>query len=185
MTILRFSAVTLILLTVVTGAAIAQKTASKRAPARPTTSKTTAPRSSSTLPPLDVRAARVKVANQYSNVDQFVAKLGPIAQSIEALDNESRSRKVSQASLDLNKATKEKLLTAIKNMRIGIDALETEFETKPALKVYLIKIQGISELAAQSENLAFTGKFVASRDPWRTILQKLNDTLTAMPNAEL
>jgi hypothetical protein len=184
MTKLQFSVIALILTTIFAGAAAAQKTASKRPPARQTTAKTTAPKTS-TLPPLEVRAARVKVANQYSNVDQFVARLGPIAQSIEALDNESRTRKVSQSSLDLNKATKEKLLAAIKNMRIGIDALETEFETKPALKIYLSRIQGISELAAQSENLAFTGKFVASRDPWRTILQKLNDTLTAMPNAEL
>src|SRR3954453_2308555 len=85
-------------------------------------------KNTSTLPPLEVRAARVKVSNQYSNVDQFVQRIGPITQSIEALDAESRTRKVSQSSLDLNKATKEKLLTAIKNMRVGIDALETEFE---------------------------------------------------------
>jgi hypothetical protein len=111
--------------------------------------------------------------------------MGPIVQSIEALDNEARTRKISQTSADLNVATKQKLLTAIKNMRAGIDALETEFETKPALRIYLIRIRGISDLAAQSENLAFSGKFVSSRDPWRTIAQKLNDTLTAMPTAEL
>ena len=160
--------------------AFGQKTGTKRPPA-----KTTAAKNTSTLPPLDVRAARVKVSNQYSNVDQFITRMGPIAQSIEALDAESRTRKVAQSSLDLNKATKDKLLTAIKNMRAGIDSLETEFESKPSLKVYLTRIQGISDLAAQSENLAFTGKFVASGAPWRTILQKLNDTLTVMPNAEL
>ena len=171
----------LIIAAILAGAAFGQKTASKKRPP----AKTTPARNTSTLPPLEVRAARVKVSNQYSNVDQFVQRIGPITQSIEALDAESRTRKVSQSSLDLNKATKEKLLTAIKNMRVGIDALETEFETKPALKIYLTRIQGIGELAAQSENLAFTGKFVAAGTPWRTILQKLNDTLTAMPNAEL
>jgi len=142
-------------------------------------------KNTSTMPPLEVRAARVKVSNQFSNVDQFVTIMGPIAQSIEALDNESRTKKVSQTSLDLNKSSKEKLLTAIKNMRAGIDSLETEFETKPALKMYLVRIQGISDLAAQSENLAFTGKFVAASEPWKQIRQKLNDTLTAMPNVEL
>lgn len=111
--------------------------------------------------------------------------MGPIASSIEALDNEARSRKIAKASADANETNKQKLLTAIKNMRAGIDALETEFETKPALKTYLPRIQGISELAAQSETLAFTGKYVSARDPWKTILQKLNDTLTAMPNVEL
>ena len=162
------------------GAVAAQKKTSQR-----TTTKSTASKASSTMPPLDVRAARVKVSNQASNVEQFINIMQPITQSIEALDNEARSRKIAKTSADANETNKQKLMTAIKNMRAGIDALETEFETKPALKVYLVKIQGISELAAQSETLAFTGKYVSSRDPWKTILQKLNDTLAAMPTAEL
>ena len=164
-----------------TGAAAAQK----KTPPRTTTAKTTSGKNTSTLPPLDVRAARVKVSNQASNVQQFVNVMGPIAQSIEALDNEAKTRKIAPASAQANETNKQKLMTAIKNMRAGIDTLETEFKTKPALKMYLVKIQGISDLAAQSENLAFSGKYVSSRDPWRTILQKLNDTLAAMPDAEL
>jgi hypothetical protein len=173
--------ISILLLTVSFGvSAYGQKTRSKRPAPKPTPVKNIA-----TLPPLDVRAARVKVSNQVSNVGRFINIMGPIAQSIEALDNEARSRKVSKTSLDTNEQNKQKLLAAIRNMRAGIDALETEFETKPVLKVYLIKLNGVSELAAQSENLAFTGKYVASRDPWRTILQKLTDTMNAMPNAEL
>jgi len=168
----------LIFTTLFAGAAAAQKSK----PKRPTTTTT---KTVSKLPPLDVRAARVKVSNQYSNVNQFINVMGPIAESIEALDNEARTKKLAQTSMDLNASNKQKLLTAIKNMRAGIDALETEFETKPALKLYLAKIQGVADLAAQSESLAFTGKYVASREPWRMIALKLNDTLTAMPNAEL
>ncbi len=167
----------LIFTTLLAGAAAAQKSKSKRS--------TTTPKTVSKVPPLDVRAARLKVSNQYSNVNQFINVMGPIAESIEALDKEASTKKLAQTSLDLNASNKQKLLTAIKNMRAGIDALETEFETKPALKVYLAKLQGISDLAAQSENLAFTGKWVQSREPWRMIALKLNDTLTAMPNAEL
>ena len=159
--------------------------AQKKTTGRPTTAKTNAPKTTSTLPPLDVRAARVKVSNQASNVEQFVNVMGPIAQSIEALDNEAKTRKIAPASAQANDTNKQKLMTAIKNMRTGIDTLETEFQTKPALKIYLAKIQGISQLAAQSEQLATTGKFVSARDPWKTILQKLNDTLAAMPTAEL
>jgi hypothetical protein len=159
--------------------------AQKRTPSRTPSTRTTPAKNTSTLPPLDVRAARVKVSNQESNVAQFVSIMGPITQSIEALDNESKTRKISPASADANASNKQKLLTAIKNMRAGIDSLETEFQTKPALKLYLPRIQGISDLAAQSENMAVSGKYVSSRDPWKTILQKLNDTLAAMPNAEL
>src|SRR3982751_1510984 len=179
----RLRAITsvLVFVAIFAGASFAQKKTS----ARTTTAKSTGPKTTSTLPPLDVRAARVKVSNQASNVAQFINIMAPIAQSIEALDSEARTRKVAQSSADANQTNKQKLLTAIKNMRAGIDALETEFETKPALKVYLVKIQGISDLAAQSENLAFTGKFVAASEPWKQIRQKLNDTLTAMPNVEL
>jgi hypothetical protein len=142
-------------------------------------------KSTSTLPPLDVRAARVKVDNQLTNVSLFVKRLGPIAQAIEALDAESKTKKVRKESLDKNAADKQSVITAIRNLREGMVKLETEFRTKPALKKYLPTIQGISDLAGQSETSAIAGKFVAANDPLRTIQQKLNDTLSAMPNAEL
>jgi hypothetical protein len=63
--------------------------------------------------------------------------------------------------------------------------LESEFKVKPDLRKYLPMIQGISDLAGQSEASAIAGKFVAANAPLKTVQQKLNDTLTAMPNAEL
>ena len=180
MRILRSFTAVLVFATLLAAAAHAQKTASKRPVKRPGILKTTA-----TLPPLNVRAARVKVSNQLSNVNQFVDMLGPIAQNIEALDNDARTKRIAKQSIDLNEANKQKVILAIRNLRAGLVTLETEFRAKMELKVYLNRIQGISDLAAQSEDLALAGKFVASRDPLRTIAQKLNDTLTAMPTAEL
>jgi hypothetical protein len=165
------------------GFASAQKrTTTKRPVARPTPTQT-----ARTLPPLDVRAARVKVDNQYFNVNKFIAFMdkNQVGQNIEAIENESRTRKVSKQSLDANQANKQAVLTTIKSLKIGLTALETEFKTKPILKMYLTRIQGISDIAAQSENLALAGKFVASVDSLRTIAQKLDDTLKAMPSAEL
>ena len=147
-----------------------------------TTTRTT---NTSTLPPLEVRAARVKVSNQLSNVDLFISKLGPIAQNIEDLDNQARTRKISKTSIDTNEANKKKVIDAIRGLRDGIVKLETEFRTKNDLKKYLTTIQGISDLAAQSQDAAFAGKFVASQDPLKSISRKLTNTLAAMPNAEL
>src|SRR6187549_2970539 len=138
-----------------------------------------------TLPPLDVRAARVKVDNQLANVKAFVARLGPVAQAIEALDVEVKAKKVNQQSIDKNTADKQTVITAIRNLREGMVALESEFRVKPALKKYLPMLQGISDLAGQSETSAIAGKFVAANTPLRTVQQKLTDTLTAMPKAEL
>lgn len=139
----------------------------------------------STLPPLDVRAARVKVDNQLANVSAFVSRLGPVAQAIETLDAEAKTKNVNQQSLDKNAADKQKVITAIRGLREGMVKLESEFRVKPALKKYLPMLQGISDLAAQSETSAIAGKFVAANAPLRTVQQKLTDTLAAMPAAEL
>jgi hypothetical protein len=151
---------------------------------KPIKAKSTANKAS-TLPPLDVRAARVKVENQLTNIKLFVTQLGPVAQAIEDLDTESRTKKVNQQVLDKNAANKQTLIKAIRNLREGMGKLESEFRIKPALKKYLPMIQGISDLTGQSETSAIAGKFVAANAPLRTVQQKLTDTLAAMPNAEL
>jgi hypothetical protein len=137
------------------------------------------------LPPLDVRAARVKVSNQLANITQFVSQLGPIAQAIEDFDAEAATRRVNKQSVDRNTANKQKVVIAIRGLREGMIKLESEFRVKPALKKYLTTIQGISNLAGEAEDSAVAGKFVAANTPLRTIQQKLNDTLSAMPTAEL
>jgi len=151
---------------------------------KPVKRKTTAAKPAQ-IPPLDVRAARVTVSNQLANVTKFTRILGPVAQAIEALDEEARTKRVKKESLDKNAADKQSVITSIRNLREGLVKLESEFRVKPALKKYLVTIQGISDLAGQAEASAVAGKFVAANAPLRTIEQKLNDTLTAMPTAEL
>ena len=65
-----------------------KKTTSKRTKASSTKSTAAA------LPPLDVRAARVKVENQQVNITEFLKRLGPVAQAIEALDAEAATTKL-------------------------------------------------------------------------------------------
>jgi hypothetical protein len=163
------------------GMAAAQRTRPRPTPTpRRTTTATT-----SKLPPLDGRAARVKVSNQLFNVDAFVRTLLPIAQNIEDMDREIMTRKVKKELIDLNQANKKKVLTAISSLRDTLTALEGEFRSKPALSRYLINIQGITTLATQAENSAIASKFVAAVDPLRQVSTKLNSTLAAMPDAEL
>jgi hypothetical protein len=109
----------------------------------------------------------------------------PIAQNIEALDDQARAQKISKTSADTNAANKQKLMTAIRTLRGAIESLENDFRVKPDLKPYLVNIQGISSLAMQSETAASAGRFAASVDPLKTIAKKLGDTLNAMPDSEL
>ncbi|MEO8650237.1 MAG: hypothetical protein ABI539_13810 [Acidobacteriota bacterium] len=125
--------------------------------------------------------AKTKVSNQRSNVSQFVDVLGPIAQGIENIDAEAKTKRLSRETLAKNDDNKKKVVAAIRNLRTGIVNLETEFRTKPDLRRFLVNIQGVSDLCASAEDSALAGKFVAAKDPLRTISRKLTDTLAMMP----
>lgn len=148
---------------------------------RKTTRKTTPPASKTIVPPLDVRAGREKVDTQLSNVNDFVNKLGTIAQGLEVADSDAKAGNLKPATVAKIEAKKKEIVDAIRNIKVGLGNLESDFRTKPDLKKYLPTIQGITDLAGQSEDSAIAGKFVAAKEPLRSIAQKLTDTLAVMP----
>jgi len=119
-----------------------------------------------------------KVSNQITNVTKFLYLLGGIAKGIEDIDKDKRANK---QALDANAENKKNVQQTIRNLRAGLAALETEFQTKPQLKPYLAAIQGISDLAGQSETLANTNRFADAGRPLVTVVGKLADTLAEMP----
>ena len=149
-----------------------------------TTKKTSAPKTttpSKTIPPLDVRAGREKVDVQLSNVNGFVTKLGTIAQGLEIADKDAQAGNLKPETKAKIDAKKKEIVEAINNIGVGLRNLESEFRTKTALAKYLPSLQGISDLAAQAEDAAVAGRFVAAKDPLRSIAGKLTDTLGVMP----
>ncbi len=171
----KFAATGLMVLAVFAGTAAAQKKPTKKpAPKKP-------PVTARIVPPLEVRVARGKVDVQLVNVNRFVDVMGPIAQSIETLDEAAKAKPLPKATSDKNEANKQRVIEAIRNLKAGLSVLESEFRTKPVLQKYLSQIEGITDLAAQAEDTAIAGKFVAAKEPLRDVSKKLTDTLTAMP----
>lgn len=125
-----------------------------------------------------VQSDAQKVSNQVMNVTKFIYLLGGIAKGIEDLDND---KKANRAALDRNAANKKAFIQTIRNLRAGLAALEVEFRTKPLLRKYLLKIEGIADLSAQAEDLALAGRFSESGRPLVSVVEKLADTLVAMP----
>lgn len=175
MRIARISTIFSILLLSLAIPAAAQRTRrpAPRATPRPAPTK-------SAINPV-VAAAKQQVANQLSNVNMFVDKMGPIAIAIEDIDKNARTQRFNKKTIDDNEVNKKKLVTAIRGMRAGLVTLETDFRTKPQLTRYLPQIQGISDLCARSEDSAMAGRFVASKDPLRQVAQKLSDTMAVLP----
>jgi hypothetical protein len=146
-----------------------------------TTRKTSSKTRTATISPLDVRTAREKVSIQNDNVNFWINKLGPIAEALELLDASYAKKKPSATSLAAHENHKKEFVATIRNLRDDLAMVETEFRTKSALRKYLPNIQGVTDLAAQSEDLAIAGKFVGSKAPLRQVAQKLMDTLAVMP----
>lgn len=179
MTFIRFAAVTIAVISLFAATAAAQKRTTTKRKYPPTPKVVTT--NNSTTPASDISKAKETVNNQIKNITKFVDVLGPIAQSIESIDQDAKTKKVKKETLDSNAANKQKVIQAIKNLRAGLESLETDFTNKPALRKFLPKIQGISPLGVQSETLAKSNRFSESRKPLLSIVEKLTDTLAAMP----
>ena len=174
MTTIRLYSVILIATALFAASAGAQTRKAKKPAAKPATPSTFKVN-------LEVSQAKEKVSNQVANVQVFTDKLGPIASSIETIDAGAGNRRSSKTVIDQNNANKEKVRQAIKNLRAGLVTLETDFRSNPNLRRFLPKLEGITQLSAESEDLAYAGKFTDSRRPLLTVLQKLADTLAIMP----
>jgi hypothetical protein len=129
----------------------------------------------------EIKAGAEKVGIQIKNVTRFIYLLGSIAQGIEAVENDIKARKASNATVELNTKNKQSLITTLRNLRAGLAALETEFRASPALRTYLIHLQGITDVSGAAEDQAAAGQFVQSGKTLLQVVERLSDTLVAMP----
>jgi hypothetical protein len=117
-----------------------------------------------------------RVANQIKNLTTFLYLLGGVARSIESLDAAAKSGSPSP-TIEKNKA---QLRQSFTDFRIGLDALEVHFRSKPELQGYYTKLVGSASGAADAEAQAAAGRF---NDAGRTLIGvvgRLTDVLVVM-----
>ena len=130
----------------------------------------------------DERVAKQTASNQLANLSGYLQKFTPMVQPLNDLATADKAGKLSKkASTDYNNARK-KLLLQLSDFGVGLTNLENDFKTKPALTKYLLKIQGISDLSSTAEDSASAGRYDAVREALKGIVQRLNDTVAAMPS---
>ncbi|MDQ6786458.1 MAG: hypothetical protein M3033_06520 [Acidobacteriota bacterium] len=145
----------------------------------PTVKRTTT--QAPTSPSLEIKSSAEKVSTQIKNLSRFIYGFGNVAQVIEDLDKDIAAGRASRNAPDLNAKNKRAVLTTIRDFRAGLAALEVEFRTKPALKNYLFQINGITDIAGNAEDQATAGQFIQSGKTLLLVIEKLSDTLVAMP----
>jgi hypothetical protein len=153
----------------------------RKTPARKTTSKATTTNVSTAPNVLEIKDGAQKVSIQIKNVTKFIYVLGGVARVIEDLDKEIRAGKASRSANDLNARNKQDVVLTIRKLREGLAALEVEFRTKPALRNYLTNIQGISDMSGVAEDQAVGGQFTEAGRTLLAVVEKLSDTLAALP----
>lgn len=153
----------------------AQKRRRSTRSAKPAATET-APTSS-----FEVKDGAKKVSIQIKNLTKFLYVLGGVAKGIEDIDKEAKARKVSRDILDKNAQFKQDVLQSMRNLRAGLAALEVEFRTKNGLKPYLFQIQGITDMSGAAEDQANAGRFSESGKTLLVVVEKLADTLAALP----
>lgn len=146
-----------------------------------TTKKTTTTTSVATTNALESKEVAQKVSIQLKNTTTFLYKLGSVASAIEALDADAKARKLSPAQQTKFNEQKQAVIQSIRNLKAGLAELEVQFRTKPSVKNYIFQIQGVTDLVTQSEDLATAGRFGDSGRVLIQVVEKLADTLTAMP----
>ena len=129
----------------------------------------------------EIKEGAEKVSTQIKNLTRFIYGFGSVAQNIEDLDKDIQSGRASRNAPALNQKNKQAVLSNIRDFRAGLAALEVEFRTKPSLKNYLFQIGGITDIAGNAEDQAASGQFVESGKTLVSIVEKLADTLAAMP----
>lgn len=129
----------------------------------------------------DLKKGAKDVGIQVKNVTKFVFVLGGVATGIEEIDKEVKAGKASREVADKNQQFKANVLRSIRALRAGLVKLEVDFRTKPALKKYLIHIQGLTQQSNRVEDLAMVGQFRGAGQELLLVIETLTDTLVAMP----
>lgn len=150
---------------------------------RRTRTKTTKPAATTPAPTsnAEIRSGADKVSTQIKNVSKFIFVLGGVAKGIEDIDKQIKTGRVSREITDKNAQFKQDVLQSIRNLRAGLVALEIDFRTTPALKNYLFQIQGISDMTGRAEDQATAGQLTESGKTLLFVIEKLSDTLAALP----
>jgi hypothetical protein len=171
---LTFLSLTVLLIFAASADAQRKKTTRKTTPTKTTTTTTT-------TNALEIKQNADKVSIQIKNVTKFLYVLGGAANGLEIADKEAKAGKLSREAVDKNNQYKQNFIASIRNLKAGLADLEIQFRTKPSIKLYLVQIQGVTDLATQSEDLAAAGRFTDSGKPFLMVIEKLADTLAAMP----
>jgi hypothetical protein len=125
----------------------------------------------------ELKIGREKIAAQMKILTQFLYLYAGISKGIETVDQTARARDASSVTVEANERNKAKVKESIRNIRAGLDRLESDFRFSPTLKSYYAYITGVSRAGADAENQAGANRF---DEAGRSLLKAVNQLTDAL-----
>ena len=133
-----------------------------------------------------LRAAEVqkegatRVADQIKILTKFIYLLGGVAKGLESVDDAARRNQATPTAVEQANKSKLVVRNSIRNVRDGLDQLETHVRTTPELQRYYIKLAGVAAGAATAEEQAAANQFDRAGRTLLDVVGRLTDVLQDM-----
>ena len=130
----------------------------------------------------EIRAGRQQIAGEIKILSQFLFLFGGIAKGIETAEQANRIREQSSVGMPSTQIeqTKIKFKDSIRNVRVGIEQLESSFRLNPVLQTYYTNLAGVGKLAQTAEAQAAGNNFDQSARSLIAVVNRLVDALVAI-----
>lgn len=126
------------------------------------------------------RDGATRVADQIKILTKFIYLLGGVAKGLEGVDDAARRNQATPAAIDQAQKSKLVVRNSIRNVREGLDQLETHIRSTPELQRYYIKIAGVAAGAAAAEEQAAANQFDRAGRSLLDVVGRLTDALQEM-----
>jgi hypothetical protein len=127
-----------------------------------------------------IKAGGAQVATQIKTLTHFVYLFGGIVKGIESVDQAASKQEASPATIEQNNRNKTKVRDSIRNVREGLDKLESDFRFNPALKNYYPYLAGVARAGETDEHQAAAGRFDEAGRSLLQVIDRLADALVAL-----
>lgn len=132
----------------------------------------------------DSREAAEKVSDQIKNLTRFLYLFGRLSNGLEMSEEQSaqqqqqrqRGRGGDNAQDGLER-TKSGLLESVRNVRLGLEDLESYFESTPAARRYYANVAGVASDAGNAEAHVSAGEYDQAGRSLIGVVNKLIDVL--------
>jgi|SRR4051794_17093105 hypothetical protein len=139
------------------------------------------PAKTSTANVADTRkAAATTVADQVKNLSRFLYLYGGIAKDLQSVDAAIKRGESSPSVVEQTTRSKATVKTSLANVRDGLDKLEADFSSNPALRPFYPGLLGSSADAVQAMQLADSGQYEASGRVLIKVVNRLTDVLAVL-----